>query len=115
MTTISYSYDIKTSNIKNPKIKKKLSGIYKYGDVIQFKGIEESYYPVNKRITLNFSIPERSRIPADYKAWGHNCFIDINENGKSISIAKRACQTFFLDKNMFTSDDNGNDLVITLK
>ena len=98
-----------------PKIQKACPGINKYSSDLRIEGVEDNL-DYNK-VTIKIKLPDgSSSIPADYAALGHNCFLDIAKDGKSVSIAKNACKAVFMDKKIEgTTDDTGNDFVINLK
>jgi hypothetical protein len=69
------------------------------------------------KLTIKFAAPEKSDvIPSAYKFWGQHCYLDVPEDGKSVSIVKTACKAICLDKNIEgTSNDNSDELVLSLK
>jgi len=98
-----------------PKIRAACPGLNKYGNALVYKGIEDSLNYANK-ITVMFNVSDdKSDIPNDYRAWGHSCYIDVDASGEKISIAKSPCKAVCLDQDITgTSNDTGNDMVISL-
>jgi len=102
-----------------PKVKAALPGLNKYGSAVKAVEIKDSLNidsPEYRKLTIELVVSEgKSDVPADYKALGHHCFLDIDPAGKSVSIAKRPCKAVFLDHNIYgTENDNGDVLTIGL-
>lgn len=76
-----------------PAIHQACPGLNKYADDFQDVRVEEQF-----RTTIVFQIPEHNSIPEAYKADGHNCFVEIEGDGRSIVIEKLACKSVCLDR-----------------
>ncbi len=68
-------------------------GLDRYSDQFQDVRVERLY-----RNTIVFHVPDASKIPGTYMAGGHNCFIELDADGKSIFIDKKACKSVCLDQ-----------------
>ncbi|HHR0444936.1 TPA: hypothetical protein ACSXXW_000935 [Pseudomonas aeruginosa] len=97
---IQFKVDTTDSSVLQalPAIRMACPGLDRYSS--QFENIRvESLY----RTSVVFHIPERASIPKSFMAGGHDCFVEIEPDGKEILIEKTACKSVCLDKKDFTS------------
>lgn len=89
-----FSVDTQDELVTNtlPAIRQACPGLNKYAGDFQDVRVEEQ-----SRTTIVFHIPERNSIPEAYKADGHNCFVEIENDGRAILIEKAACKSVCLD------------------
>lgn len=83
-----------------PVIRKSFPGLDKYSDQFQKISVEQN----NQYTTIKFHIPDNAVIPVEYRATGHNCFIEINKEGSAVKIPKTPCKAVMLDHNADTID-----------
>ncbi|QST27743.1 hypothetical protein JRC42_19590 [Escherichia albertii] len=76
-----------------PAIRHLLPGLDKYS--AQFQEIKSTN---DFFLTITFKIPDDAKIPNEYAAHGHTCFIYISRDQRSIQVPKEACQSVMLDR-----------------
>lgn len=94
-----------------PRILSQSPGLTKYWDSLEFKGVEQ--FP-ECSTALKFKVTEETgRIPGEYLATGHNCWLCISDDGGTLTIWKASCQELFMDR-VIPGAADGN-LVLPLK
>lgn len=68
-------------------------GLDRYADQFESVRVENHF-----RTSIVFHVPEASKVPDAYKAGGHNCFIEIENDGGAILVEKLACKSVCLDQ-----------------
>lgn len=76
-----------------PAIRGVCPGLDKYAPQFSNLRVEQQF-----RAAITFEVSNSSKIPDAYKAGGHTCFIEVDDDGKNIFIEKKACQSLCLDK-----------------
>ena len=79
-----------------PAIVDRCPGLKKYWPSLEFRGVET--FP-ECSAALAFKVTEEpGHFPAQYRSWGHNCWLCIADDGSTVTIWKSACQELFLDQ-----------------
>ncbi len=95
-----------------PKVKQVCSGLEKYSDTLQFKGVKD-----NNTIDIVFAVPDgKSSIPSNFMANGHFCYYGVSKDGKTLTVSKEGCKAICLGRAIKSGEpaDRG-DLVLQLK
>ncbi|PKN07593.1 MAG: hypothetical protein CVU73_12675 [Deltaproteobacteria bacterium HGW-Deltaproteobacteria-8] len=94
-----------------PRILAQCPGLTKYWSSLEFKGVEQ--FP-ECSTALKFKVTEEpGHFPAEYRSWGHNCWLCISDDGSTLTIWKASCQELFMDKVIPGATDH--NLVLPLK
>lgn len=76
-----------------PSIRQACPGLDKYAGQFESVRVESQY-----RTAVVFDIPDAARLPDAFKAGGHTCFLEIDDNGSTLFIEKLACKSVCLDQ-----------------
>ena len=76
-----------------PAIRKVCPGLDKYSAQFSNVRVEQQF-----RTAILFEVSNSSKIPDAYKAGGHTCFVEIDDEGKNIFIEKMACKSICQDQ-----------------
>lgn len=76
-----------------PGIRKACPGLDKYAPQLSNIRVEQQF-----RTVLLFEVSGSKKIPEAYKAGGQTCFIEIDTDGKSIFVEKKACKSVCQDQ-----------------
>lgn len=76
-----------------PDIRQACPGLDKYAGQFEAVRVEHNY-----RTAIAFDIPEAARLPDGYKAGGHTCFLEVDDDGSVLFIEKAACKSVCLDQ-----------------
>lgn len=76
-----------------PEIRQACPGLDKYSGQFESVRVEHNY-----RTTIAFDIPDAARLPDGYKADGHTCFLEVDDDGSLLLIEKAACKSVCLDQ-----------------
>ena len=103
-----------------PKVRKALPGLDKYSSdlsVVAVKDDLKAEIKEYRKVTVELLVPSRgSSIPAEFKALGHHCFVDIDPSGAIVTVSKRPCKAVALGRRITgTEHDTGSPMELRLK
>lgn len=83
-----------------PKMLRACPGLAKYYDSLLLKGVTMAFMDEDgfTHTTMTFVRKEgESRIPKEYRVFGHTCFFGVSRDGNWLVVPKSPCQSLCLD------------------